>query len=86
MLTIFSLEKVKEERQHVMFPDEVDTPVDVPARVRFARYLFSPFFHEPSVLKNLLFLNLCNICHILWGSFFVFFLSELDMFFISTVI
>lgn len=41
MLTIFSLEKVKEERQHVMFPDEVDTPVDVPARVRFARYLFS---------------------------------------------
>ncbi|XP_025107531.1 pre-rRNA-processing protein TSR1 homolog [Pomacea canaliculata] len=32
------LEKVKEERQHVMFPDEVDTPVDVPARVRFARY------------------------------------------------
>ncbi|ESO91202.1 hypothetical protein LOTGIDRAFT_105531 [Lottia gigantea] len=32
------LEKIKEERQHAMFPDEVDTPMDTPARTRFARY------------------------------------------------
>ncbi|XP_055958411.1 pre-rRNA-processing protein TSR1 homolog [Patella vulgata] len=32
------LEKLKEERQHAMFPDEVDTPMDIPARTRFARY------------------------------------------------
>ncbi|KAK7483662.1 hypothetical protein BaRGS_00025095 [Batillaria attramentaria] len=32
------LEKMKDERQHVMFPDEVDTPHDLPARERFARY------------------------------------------------
>ncbi|KAI8788042.1 pre-rRNA-processing protein TSR1 [Biomphalaria glabrata] len=28
----------KQERLHVHFPDEVDTPVDIPARTRFARY------------------------------------------------
>lgn len=32
------LEKLKESRQDMMFPDEVDTPFDIPARVRFARY------------------------------------------------
>ncbi|KAH9490307.1 ribosome biogenesis protein tsr1 [Bulinus truncatus] len=31
-------ERMKEERLHVHFPDEVDTPVDAPARTRFARY------------------------------------------------
>lgn len=30
--------KIKEAREHQMFPDEVDTPMDVPARVRFARF------------------------------------------------
>lgn len=28
------LEKYRQERQEEMFPDEVDTPRDVPARVR----------------------------------------------------
>lgn len=37
MMKFFRLEKIKEEKQHVTFPDEVDTPSDVPARVRFAR-------------------------------------------------
>lgn len=32
------LEKMKDEHQHVMFPDEVDTPHDLSARERFARY------------------------------------------------
>lgn len=32
------LEKLREARQEEMFPDEVDTPFDIPARVRFARY------------------------------------------------
>ncbi|BFZ06780.1 hypothetical protein BsWGS_09819 [Bradybaena similaris] len=31
-------ERLKQERQHVQFPDEVDTPQNVPARIRFARY------------------------------------------------
>ncbi|XP_059177911.1 pre-rRNA-processing protein TSR1 homolog [Physella acuta] len=31
-------ERMKEERLHVHFPDEIDTPIDVPARTRFARY------------------------------------------------
>ncbi|KAL5014762.1 hypothetical protein ScPMuIL_009032 [Solemya velum] len=30
--------KIKAEKQHVMFPDEVDTPKDSNARTRFARY------------------------------------------------
>ena len=30
--------KMKEARENEMFPDEIDTPMDVPARVRFARY------------------------------------------------
>ncbi|KAL5463486.1 hypothetical protein EMCRGX_G032382 [Ephydatia muelleri] len=32
------LELLKAERGDQLFPDEVDTPLDVPARVRFARY------------------------------------------------
>ncbi|KAK7102522.1 pre-rRNA-processing protein TSR1 homolog [Littorina saxatilis] len=32
------LKQRKEEREHIMFPDEVETPFDVPARERFARY------------------------------------------------
>lgn len=32
------LEKLREARLEEMFPDEIDTPPDVPARVRFARY------------------------------------------------
>lgn len=32
------LEKFKQERMDEMFPDEVDTPRDVPARVRFQKY------------------------------------------------
>jgi len=31
-------EKMKEERSHVHFPDEIDTPIDSAARNRFARY------------------------------------------------
>uniref|UniRef100_A0A8C6XDQ4 Pre-rRNA-processing protein TSR1 homolog n=1 Tax=Naja naja TaxID=35670 RepID=A0A8C6XDQ4_NAJNA len=32
------LEKYRQERQEEMFPDEVDTPRDVPARVRFQKF------------------------------------------------
>uniref|UniRef100_A0A8D2IY21 Pre-rRNA-processing protein TSR1 homolog n=1 Tax=Varanus komodoensis TaxID=61221 RepID=A0A8D2IY21_VARKO len=32
------LEKYRQERQQEMFPDEVDTPRDVPARTRFQKY------------------------------------------------
>nr|XP_002126030.1 pre-rRNA-processing protein TSR1 homolog [Ciona intestinalis] len=32
------LMRFREERSHQMFPDEVDTPSDVPARTRFQRY------------------------------------------------
>lgn len=35
-----SREKYREERDNEQFPDEVDTPEDVPARVRFARFVF----------------------------------------------
>ena len=43
----FRLELLKAERGDQLFPDEVDTPLDVPARVRFARQdvvtcIFSP--------------------------------------------
>lgn len=31
-------EKIKEERQHVSFPDEIDTPQDTTARTRFQKY------------------------------------------------
>ncbi|RUS75269.1 hypothetical protein EGW08_016961 [Elysia chlorotica] len=39
-------ERMKEERLHVQFPDEVDTPLDNPARVRFARYRGMDSFHN----------------------------------------
>lgn len=32
------LEKIRAERENEMFPDEMDTPMDQPARVRFQRY------------------------------------------------
>ena len=32
------LEVIRAEREDQLFPDEVDTPQDVPARVRFAKY------------------------------------------------
>lgn len=32
------LARLKEEKQHVTFPDEVDTPQDLPARTRFQKY------------------------------------------------
>ncbi len=34
----FSLKKVKEAKVDEQFPDEIDTPMDVPARVRFQKY------------------------------------------------
>ena len=33
----FRLEKYKEARMDQMFPDEIDTPADTPARVRFQK-------------------------------------------------
>jgi len=32
------MERIKQERIDAMFPDEIDTPMDVPARIRFQRY------------------------------------------------
>ena len=32
------LEKYRAERENEMFPDEVDTPTDIPARIRFQKY------------------------------------------------
>ena len=36
---VFRLELLRAERENAMFPDEVDTPQDVPARVRFQKYV-----------------------------------------------
>lgn len=32
------LVRFKEERMNEMFPDELDTPIDIPARTRFQKY------------------------------------------------
>lgn len=32
------VEKYRKERENAQFPDEIDTPVDIPARVRFQKY------------------------------------------------
>ncbi|XP_065919453.1 pre-rRNA-processing protein TSR1 homolog [Dysidea avara] len=40
------LELLKAEREDQMFPDEVDTPLDTPARTRFARYRGLQSFHS----------------------------------------
>ena len=34
---------MRAERENAMFPDEVDTPRDVPARVRFQKYVSSSY-------------------------------------------
>lgn len=41
-----TLVKFREERMDQMFPDEVDTPLDGPARTRFARYRGLKSFHS----------------------------------------
>jgi hypothetical protein len=33
----FRFAKLKQEKQHVMFPGEIDTPQDLPARTRFQK-------------------------------------------------
>ncbi|VDK49588.1 unnamed protein product [Anisakis simplex] len=33
-----AVEKYRKERENVQFPDEIDTPVDAPARIRFQKY------------------------------------------------
>uniref|UniRef100_A0A915A692 Pre-rRNA-processing protein TSR1 homolog n=1 Tax=Parascaris univalens TaxID=6257 RepID=A0A915A692_PARUN len=32
------VEKYRKERENAQFPDEIDTPVDIPARIRFQKY------------------------------------------------
>jgi pre-rRNA-processing protein TSR1 len=41
-----TLDKIKEEKMNEMFPDEVETPLDVAARNRFARYRGLKSFHK----------------------------------------
>ena len=36
---LFRLEKIRAERENEMFPDEMDTPMDQAARVRFQRFV-----------------------------------------------
>lgn len=35
---MLELERLKQARSDALFPDEVDTPMDIPARVRFQKY------------------------------------------------
>lgn len=42
-LSSFRLEKERAERENEMFPDEIDTPFDVPARVRFQKWVCVAF-------------------------------------------
>ena len=39
VLCVCRLELLRAERENAMFPDEIDTPQDVSARVRFQKYL-----------------------------------------------
>ena len=43
------LELIRAERENAMFPDEVDTPQDTPAKIRFQKYTHkgnvSPYTH-----------------------------------------
>ena len=43
---LYRLDKYKEARVQQMFPDEIDTPIDTPARVRFQKCVsFVTFIH-----------------------------------------
>lgn len=39
MINCSRLEKIRAERENEMFPDEMDTPMDQAARVRFQRFV-----------------------------------------------
>ena len=38
-LSSFRLQQLRAEREDQMFPDEVDTPLNTPARTRFQKYV-----------------------------------------------
>lgn len=46
------LVKYREERLHVMFPDEIDTPVEVTARNRFQKYITVYFRSSFNTFEN----------------------------------